>query len=74
MLLLKTCSNKAGSVVHCKIMKSADGYCFGGGYASYPTLLDLVLYYRENSLVKHNADMNCQLLFPAFLISSLPPN
>ncbi|KAF6039867.1 PIK3R1 [Bugula neritina] len=66
--------NKAGSVVHCKIMKSADGYCFGGGYASYPTLLDLVLYYRENSLVKHNADMNCQLLFPAFLISSLPPN
>lgn len=41
------------------------GYGFAEPF-EFPSLLDLVLFYNENNLNKHSAELNTSLMYPAF--------
>ena len=54
-----------GSVKHIEVKRGQDG-CFGFAvnYTTYPTLVDLVRYYHENTLQVHNSELDTTLKFP----------
>lgn len=43
-----------GTIEHCKIFKTPQGYGFAEPYNIHATLLDLVIHYSRQSLVDHN--------------------
>ena len=53
-----------GAVEHCKIFKGSSGYGFADPFNQHDTLLNLVLYYSENSLVHLNEKVNTALQIP----------
>jgi len=53
-------------VVHCKIEQRDTGYGFAEPYFIHETLTDLVLHYRETSLVEHNDSLDVLLEFPLY--------
>lgn len=57
-----TCNHE---VQHCRIFQGDDGYGFAEPYLLYPTLVDLVVHYSENSLVMHNDLLSTTLRYPA---------
>ncbi|XP_071543397.1 phosphatidylinositol 3-kinase regulatory subunit alpha isoform X6 [Panulirus ornatus] len=56
-------------VQHCKIHEGEQGYGFAEPFLIYPTILDLVLHYSENSLLMHNDLLNTTLKYPARMTS-----
>uniref|UniRef100_A0A8C6SN08 Phosphoinositide-3-kinase, regulatory subunit 2 (beta) n=1 Tax=Neogobius melanostomus TaxID=47308 RepID=A0A8C6SN08_9GOBI len=54
-----------GDVKHCVIYKTATGYGFAEPYNLYSSLKDLVLHYKNVSLVQHNDHLNVTLAYPA---------
>lgn len=54
-----------GDVKHCVIYKTSAGFGFAEPYNMYPSLRDLVLHYRHNSLIQHNQQLNVTLAWPA---------
>lgn len=56
-------------IQHCMIFKGEHGYGFAEPFLIYPTLLDLVLHYSENSLLMHNDLLNTSLKFPLRMAS-----
>ncbi|KAM6948774.1 LOW QUALITY PROTEIN: phosphatidylinositol 3-kinase regulatory subunit beta [Aplochiton taeniatus] len=53
-----------GDAKHCVVYKTATGYGFAEPYNLYSSLKDLVLHYRNASLVQHNDHLNVTLAFP----------
>ncbi|XP_008330428.1 phosphatidylinositol 3-kinase regulatory subunit gamma-like [Cynoglossus semilaevis] len=53
-----------GDVKHCVIYRTSNGFGFAEPYNLYPTLKDLVLHYRDTSLVQHNQQLNVTLAWP----------
>ena len=53
-------------IVHCKIEQRDTGYGFAEPYFIHETLTDLVLHYRETSLVEHNDSLDVMLEFPLY--------
>jgi phosphoinositide-3-kinase regulatory subunit len=51
-------------VVHCMIEKRETGYGFAEPYYIHETLRDLVLHYRETTLVEHNDILDVTLKYP----------
>uniref|UniRef100_A0A3Q3L651 Phosphoinositide-3-kinase, regulatory subunit 2 (beta) n=1 Tax=Mastacembelus armatus TaxID=205130 RepID=A0A3Q3L651_9TELE len=49
---------------HCVIYKTATGYGFAEPYNLYSSLKDLVLHYKNVSLVQHNDQLNVNLAYP----------
>lgn len=59
------CGFSANStVVHCTIEKRDTGYGFAEPYFIHETLRDLVMYYRETTLVEHNEILDVTLKYP----------
>uniref|UniRef100_A0A8C5GQ63 Phosphatidylinositol 3-kinase regulatory subunit gamma-like n=1 Tax=Gouania willdenowi TaxID=441366 RepID=A0A8C5GQ63_GOUWI len=54
-----------GNTKHCVIYKTATGYGFAEPYNLYSSLKDLVLHYKNISLVQHNDQLNVNLAYPA---------
>lgn len=52
------------TVVHCMIEKHDTGYGFAEPYFIHETLCDLVMYYRETTLVEHNEILDVTLKYP----------
>jgi len=64
-LFVLLCGFRANStVVHCMIEKHDTGYGFAEPYFIHETLRDLVMYYRETTLVEHNEILDVTLKFP----------
>ncbi|KAM9718787.1 phosphatidylinositol 3-kinase regulatory subunit beta isoform 2-T4 [Menidia menidia] len=53
-----------GDTKHCVIYKTATGYGFAEPYNLYSSLKDLVLHYKNVSLVQHNDNLNVNLANP----------
>ncbi|KAM6919343.1 phosphatidylinositol 3-kinase regulatory subunit beta [Xenentodon cancila] len=53
-----------GETKHCVIYKTATGYGFAEPYNLYSSLKDLVLHYKNVSLVQHNDQLNVNLAYP----------
>uniref|UniRef100_A0A3B4AXJ9 Uncharacterized protein n=1 Tax=Periophthalmus magnuspinnatus TaxID=409849 RepID=A0A3B4AXJ9_9GOBI len=53
-----------GDTKHCVICKTATGYGFAEPYNLYSSLKDLVLHYKNVSLVQHNDHLNVTLAYP----------
>ncbi|XP_047445038.1 phosphatidylinositol 3-kinase regulatory subunit beta isoform X1 [Mugil cephalus] len=53
-----------GDTKHCVIFKTATGYGFAEPYNLYSSLKDLVLHYKNVSLVQHNDQLNVNLAYP----------
>uniref|UniRef100_A0A672IKS7 Phosphatidylinositol 3-kinase regulatory subunit gamma-like n=1 Tax=Salarias fasciatus TaxID=181472 RepID=A0A672IKS7_SALFA len=53
-----------GDSKHCVIYKTATGYGFAEPYNLYSSLKDLVLHYKNVSLVQHNDQLNVNLAYP----------
>ncbi|KAM4604724.1 phosphatidylinositol 3-kinase regulatory subunit beta [Polymixia lowei] len=53
-----------GDAKHCVIYKTATGYGFAEPYNLYSSLKDLVLHYKNVSLVQHNDQLNVNLAYP----------
>uniref|UniRef100_A0AAQ4RJJ7 Phosphoinositide-3-kinase, regulatory subunit 2 (beta) n=1 Tax=Gasterosteus aculeatus aculeatus TaxID=481459 RepID=A0AAQ4RJJ7_GASAC len=53
-----------GDAKHCVIYKTATGYGFAEPYNLYSSLKDLVLHYKNVSLVQHNDHLNVNLAYP----------
>ncbi|KAM9322912.1 LOW QUALITY PROTEIN: phosphatidylinositol 3-kinase regulatory subunit beta [Pholidichthys leucotaenia] len=53
-----------GNTKHCVIYKTATGYGFAEPYNLYSSLKDLVLHYKNVSLVQHNDQLNVNLAYP----------
>uniref|UniRef100_A0A673BU01 Phosphoinositide-3-kinase, regulatory subunit 2 (beta) n=1 Tax=Sphaeramia orbicularis TaxID=375764 RepID=A0A673BU01_9TELE len=53
-----------GDTKHCVIYKTATGYGFAEPYNLYSSLKDLVLHYKNVSLVQHNDQLNVNLAYP----------
>lgn len=53
-----------GDVKHCVIYKTTSGYGFAEPYNLYSSLKDLVLHYKNVSLVQHNDHLNVTLAYP----------
>jgi len=64
-LVVLPCGFRANStVVHCMIEKHDTGYGFAEPYFIHATLHDLVMYYRETTLVEHNEILDVTLKYP----------
>ncbi|XP_042910045.1 phosphatidylinositol 3-kinase regulatory subunit alpha isoform X1 [Parasteatoda tepidariorum] len=55
-----------GSIGHCLIRKTDDGYGFAEPYNAFPTLKNLVLHYAQTSLEDHNSSLKTTLMYPIF--------
>lgn len=55
-------------VNHCIISKTDRGYGFAEPYTIYPTLVDLVCHYANNSLEEHNEELRTTLMYPVFAV------
>lgn len=53
-----------GDAKHCVIYKTVTGYGFAEPYNLYSSLKDLVLHYKNVSLVQHNDHLNVTLAHP----------
>uniref|UniRef100_A0A3B4UHW8 Phosphoinositide-3-kinase, regulatory subunit 2 (beta) n=1 Tax=Seriola dumerili TaxID=41447 RepID=A0A3B4UHW8_SERDU len=53
-----------GDTKHCVIYKTVTGYGFAEPYNLYSSLKDLVLHYKNVSLVQHNDQLNVNLAYP----------
>uniref|UniRef100_A0A8C4ZBB9 Phosphoinositide-3-kinase, regulatory subunit 2 (beta) n=1 Tax=Gadus morhua TaxID=8049 RepID=A0A8C4ZBB9_GADMO len=53
-----------GDPKHCVIFQTTTGYGFAEPYNLYPSLQDLVLHYKNVSLVQHNDQLNVNLAYP----------
>uniref|UniRef100_A0A3Q2XM58 Phosphoinositide-3-kinase, regulatory subunit 2 (beta) n=1 Tax=Hippocampus comes TaxID=109280 RepID=A0A3Q2XM58_HIPCM len=53
-----------GNTKHCVINKTATGYGFAEPYNLYSSLKDLVLHYKNVSLIQHNDQLNVNLAYP----------
>ncbi|KAM9791263.1 phosphatidylinositol 3-kinase regulatory subunit beta [Syngnathus typhle] len=53
-----------GDTKHCVINKTATGYGFAEPYNLYSSLKDLVLHYKNVSLIQHNDQLNVNLAYP----------
>uniref|UniRef100_A0A674DZ64 Phosphoinositide-3-kinase, regulatory subunit 2 (beta) n=1 Tax=Salmo trutta TaxID=8032 RepID=A0A674DZ64_SALTR len=53
-----------GDAKHCVIYKTDKGYGFAEPYNLYGSLKDLVLHYKQESLVQHNDQLNVTLAYP----------
>uniref|UniRef100_A0A3P8TDI2 Phosphoinositide-3-kinase, regulatory subunit 2 (beta) n=1 Tax=Amphiprion percula TaxID=161767 RepID=A0A3P8TDI2_AMPPE len=53
-----------GDAKHCVIYKTVTGYGFAEPYNLYSSLKDLVLHYKNVSLVQHNDQLNVNLAYP----------
>uniref|UniRef100_A0A8D2ZW64 Phosphoinositide-3-kinase, regulatory subunit 2 (beta) n=1 Tax=Scophthalmus maximus TaxID=52904 RepID=A0A8D2ZW64_SCOMX len=62
-----------GDAKHCVIYKTATGYGFAEPYNLYSSLKDLVLHYKNVSLVQHNDQLNVNLAYPALASGPPPP-
>nr|XP_019957231.1 PREDICTED: phosphatidylinositol 3-kinase regulatory subunit beta-like [Paralichthys olivaceus] len=58
-----------GDAKHCVIYKTATGYGFAEPYNLYSSLKDLVLHYKNVSLVQHNDQLNVNLAYPVLACS-----
>jgi len=64
-LIALLCGFRANNtVVHCMIEKHDTGYGFAEPYFIHETLRDLVMYYRETTLVEHNEILDVTLKYP----------
>ncbi|KAK7944612.1 hypothetical protein WMY93_000340 [Mugilogobius chulae] len=61
-----------GDTKHCVIYKTATGYGFAEPYNLYSSLKDLVLHYKNVSLVQHNDHLNVTLAYPVLARSPGP--
>lgn len=59
-----TLSSVEGDTKHCVIFKTVTGYGFAEPYNLYSSLKDLVLHYKNVSLVQHNDQLNVNLAYP----------
>lgn len=57
-------SSVEGDTKHCVIYKTVTGYGFAEPYNLYSSLKDLVLHYKNISLVQHNDQLNVNLAYP----------
>ncbi|KAL6108422.1 pik3r3 [Pungitius sinensis] len=55
-----------GEVKHCMIYSTPRGFGFAEPYNLYSSLKDLVLHYRQASLVQHNDSLNVRLAYPVY--------
>ncbi|XP_077470900.1 phosphatidylinositol 3-kinase regulatory subunit beta isoform X1 [Stigmatopora argus] len=53
-----------GDTKHCVINKTTTGYGFAEPYHLYSSLKDLVLHYKNVSLIQHNDQLNVNLAYP----------
>nr|XP_057923070.1 phosphatidylinositol 3-kinase regulatory subunit gamma-like isoform X1 [Doryrhamphus excisus]XP_057923071.1 phosphatidylinositol 3-kinase regulatory subunit gamma-like isoform X1 [Doryrhamphus excisus]XP_057923072.1 phosphatidylinositol 3-kinase regulatory subunit gamma-like isoform X1 [Doryrhamphus excisus]XP_057923073.1 phosphatidylinositol 3-kinase regulatory subunit gamma-like isoform X1 [Doryrhamphus excisus] len=53
-----------GDAKHCVINKTTTGYGFAEPYNLYSSLKDLVLHYKNVSLIQHNEQLNVNLAYP----------
>ncbi|XP_068197067.1 phosphatidylinositol 3-kinase regulatory subunit beta isoform X2 [Antennarius striatus] len=53
-----------GDAKHCVVYKTATGYGFAEPYNLYSSLKELVLHYKNVSLVQHNDQLNVNLAYP----------
>ncbi|XP_057713124.1 phosphatidylinositol 3-kinase regulatory subunit beta isoform X2 [Corythoichthys intestinalis] len=53
-----------GDTKHCVINKTTTGYGFAEPYNLYSSLKDLVLHYKNVSLIQHNDQLNVNLAYP----------
>ena len=50
---------------HIEVKRGPEGYYgFAVNYTTYPTLVDLVRHYHENTLQVHNPELDTTLKFP----------
>lgn len=56
------------TVVHCKIDKKDTGYGFAEPYFIHETLKDLVMHYKETTLVEHNDILDVTLKYPVYAL------
>uniref|UniRef100_A0A672IJ37 Phosphatidylinositol 3-kinase regulatory subunit gamma-like n=1 Tax=Salarias fasciatus TaxID=181472 RepID=A0A672IJ37_SALFA len=61
-----------GDSKHCVIYKTATGYGFAEPYNLYSSLKDLVLHYKNVSLVQHNDQLNVNLAYPVLSARPMP--
>ena len=59
------------TVVHCTIEKRDTGYGFAEPYFIHEKLRDLVMYYRETTLVEHNEILDVTLKCPVLAAESM---
>uniref|UniRef100_A0A3Q3AY69 Phosphoinositide-3-kinase, regulatory subunit 2 (beta) n=1 Tax=Kryptolebias marmoratus TaxID=37003 RepID=A0A3Q3AY69_KRYMA len=59
-----------GDTKHCVIYKTATGYGFAEPYNLFSSLKDLVLHYKNVSLVQHNDQLNVTLAYPVLALKS----
>uniref|UniRef100_A0AAQ5YRQ7 Phosphoinositide-3-kinase, regulatory subunit 2 (beta) n=1 Tax=Amphiprion ocellaris TaxID=80972 RepID=A0AAQ5YRQ7_AMPOC len=57
-----------GDAKHCVIYKTVTGYGFAEPYNLYSSLKDLVLHYKNVSLVQHNDQLNVNLAYPVLAL------
>ncbi|XP_068175154.1 phosphoinositide-3-kinase, regulatory subunit 3b (gamma) isoform X2 [Antennarius striatus] len=55
-----------GEVKHCVVYSTPRGFGFVEPYNLYGSLKELVLHYRQNSLVQHNDALNVRLAYPVY--------
>ncbi|XP_035224493.1 phosphatidylinositol 3-kinase regulatory subunit alpha-like isoform X2 [Stegodyphus dumicola] len=55
-----------GTVGHCLIHKTENGFGFAEPYDAHPTLKSLVLHYAQTSLEEHNESLKTTLTYPVF--------
>jgi len=56
--------NFHSEVVHCLIHNGAHGFGFSEPTSVYPTLMELVLHYADNSLERHQKNFKTNLKYP----------
>lgn len=56
------------TVVHCKIDKKETGFGFAEPYYIHESLMDLVLHYKETTLVEHNDILDVMLKYPVYAL------
>ncbi|GIY01674.1 phosphatidylinositol 3-kinase regulatory subunit alpha [Caerostris darwini] len=57
-----------GTVGHCLIRKTENGFGFAEPYSAHPTLKSLVLHYAQTSLEEHNCSLKTTLAYPIFCL------
>lgn len=62
--LVHLCFRDTSRIVHIKIVQKDGCYGLTERVCTYPTLLDLVLHYEENSISEHNNTVDITLRFP----------
>lgn len=55
-------------MVHCKIDKKETGFGFAEPYYIHESLMDLVLHYKETTLVEHNDILDVMLKYPVYAL------